>query len=151
MVKKCFLCNAELGDEGKKYPRDRASEAWETGLQNPGMFMSSVDDYWACKACSKVMDRGRLVIWKLLGSLVFSVVFLGLTLLQAFEVADTSYWVIFRVGFVPVPVILLTVAGMLVAIYYFIISRGAMKEVIRRNRTYNEAVMAQMKENVNEC
>ena len=136
MEKRCFLCNAQLDAGAKQYSRERAVEAWEAGLQKPGMGLSFAGDYFACRSCSAMLDRGRNGLWKLLGSVLMFLVFLVLTWLQIARFLEESYWMIFLVWFIPIPAILLTGAGMLLALYFFGITLAAVIQALRRFREH---------------
>ena len=140
MEKRCFLCYAKLDAGAKQYSQERAVEAWEAGLRKPGMYMSPIGDYFACRSCSSILDRGRNVLWKLIGSAIMFSIFLVLTWLQISRFLEESYWVIFRVWLVPIPVIIFTGAGMLLSVYFFSISLGAVIQTLRRFRAHHRKI-----------
>jgi len=114
---KCFLCNREIGSDAKRYSQKQAMAAFEARLQRPGMFfLSFISDYAACKSCAAKLDRhfrpastkSGESLGQILGGLVMMAIFGFLTWLQVERIAKESYWIIFRIWFIPIPVILLT-------------------------------------------
>ncbi len=119
---KCFLCNAEISPDAKQYSQKQAMVAFEARLQTPGMFFSFISDYAACKSCAAKLDKhfgsastkSADSLRQILAGLTMMLIFGFLTWLQIERIAKESYWIIFRVWFIPIPAVLLTGLGTLV-------------------------------------
>lgn len=113
---KCFLCNRKIDSDAKRYSQKQAIVAFEARLQKPSMFFSSISDYAACKSCAAKLDRhfhpastkSEDSLGQIFGGLAMMAIFGFLTWLQVGRIAKESYWIIFRIWFIPIPVILLT-------------------------------------------
>ncbi len=138
----CFLCGAKNDAGAKQYSQKEAFEAWNAGLVKPGIGFSQLGIYFACSSCANIIDRVHYALWKLIGSALVFLVLFTLTWLQISRFFNESYWVIFRVWFIPIPAVLLTIVGMLLAANYFRLTLAAVFKGIRR---FNECKLSSLK------
>jgi hypothetical protein len=116
---KCFLCNTLIDQSAKRYSQKQAKRAFKAGLHKPGMFFSVVNGYSACEKCAQKLDsffslppqKQSNPLNKILIGIALVLIFGLLTWLQVERIAEESYWMIIRIWFIPIPVILLTTLG----------------------------------------